>query len=440
MSQQVIIYKNDPANSIFIEDSNGAQFVNSLQASNPSGNLISILDLARSIEIVTNYNFSDFVDNNGVTYEQLAINAGGSGTVSEVVNLLNTVFSSAGTPTGNVPQITSPLTISSVQGATINYELQANFGVGYEWDLSNVPGIVTVEGNVRKIIGGSSLAVGTYNIPVKAINYNGEDSETIVLTVSTPPFANTKSINFSNQDWLGANASQVSAVLGRSGNGSGSSDAWTISFWYKGSTNSQGQVILYFGANDIANNGYIQLMQINSSGNKFLRLRYGSNNNNLKLQTSAGSITPNTWQHILVSYNGGTTGASSGSLNDYYSRFNIYIDGVLQSTNNSHQNFGYTGGIPADNFRVGRFVSGNYMRDCRLDELALFGSDQSSNISDIYNSGSPFDLSTLTTAPRHWWRMGDGDTYPFLQDNGTAANCIFQMYNMTAADIVNDVP
>ena len=111
-----------------------------------------------------------------------------------------------------------------------------------------------------------------------------------------------------------------------------------------------------------------------------------------------------------------------------------------KATNNSHQNYGYTGGVDADNFRVGRFVSGNYMRDCRVDELALFDSDQSSNISDIYNSGSPFDLSTLTTEPKHWWRMGDGDTYPYLQDSGTEGNCIFQMNNMTSADIVNDVP
>ena len=426
----ITIYKDSSANAIFIEDANGVQFINSLQATIENG-ACSIHDLARDIDIVTDEPFDNFEDENGNTY-------GNNST--EVCNALNAIFSSSGTPTENAPNITSSLAISLVEGETLNYELTADYGVGYEWDLSNVSGVTTVEGNVRKLVGGSSLATGTYNIPVKAITYNGEDSETVVLTVSTPPFANTKSISFANQDWLGANASQVDAVLGRSANGSGSSDAWSISMWFKGSANSQGQVILYFGDNDIANGGYIQLMQINSNGNKLLRLRYGSNNNNLKLQTSAGSITPNTWQHILVTYDGGTTGASSGSVNNYYSRFGIYIDGVLQTTSNSNQNYGYTGGIDADNFRVGRFVSGNYMRDCRVDELALFDSDQSSNVSDIYNSGSPFDLSTLTTEPKHWWRMGDGDTYPYLQDSGTEGNCIFQMNNMTSADIVNDVP
>ena len=424
------IYKDTAANSIFIEDANGAQFLNSLQATVPVDK-VDIRDLARQIDIVSNADHTDFVDENDSPY---------TGTAIDVCNQLNAIFQSSGTPTGEVPEITSPLTISSVEGATINYELTANYGVGYEWDLSNVSGITTVEGNPRKLIGGSSLATGTYNIPVKAINYNGEDSETIVLTVSTPPFANTKSINFSNQDYLGANASLLSNTLGRVSNGSGSSDAWSISFWYKASTNTQGQTIFYFGDNDANNGGYIQLMQLNNGGQKSLRLRYGSNNNRLNIQTVFGSITPNTWQHILVTYDGGTTGSSSGSISDYYSRFKIFIDGSVQTTNNSNNNYGWTSGIDADNFRIGRFTSGNYMRDCRVDELAIFDSDQSSNISSIYNGGSPFDLSTLTTDHNHWWRMGDGDTYPNLQDNGTSANCVFVMYNMTAADIVNDVP
>ena len=78
--------------------------------------------------------------------------------------------------------------------------------------------------------------------------------------------------------------------------------------------------------------------------------------------------------------------------------------------------------------------------NCRVDELAVWDSDQSSNISDIYNSGSVKDFDTLTDKPLHWWRMGDGDTFPNLVDSGTVGNCVFVMNNMTSADIVNDVP
>ena len=107
----------------------------------------------------------------------------------------------------------------------------------------------------------------------------------------------------------------------------------------------------------------------------------------------------------------------------------------------SNSNFGYTGGIIGQNFRVGRFNNGQNLRNnCRVDELAVWDSDQSANISSIYSVGGAVDLMSLQDEPEHWWRMGDGDTFPFLFDTGVQANCIFQMQNMTSADLVNDVP
>ena len=422
----ITIYKDSSANAIFIEDANGVQFINSLQATIENC-FCSIHDLARGIEIVTDEPFNSFEDENGNAY-------GNNST--EVCDALNAIFSSSGTPTTSIPNITSTLAISLVEGETLNYELTADYGVGYEWDLSNVSGVTTVEGNIRKLVGGSSLASGTYNIPVKAINYNGEDSETVVLTVSTPPFANTKSIQFDNQDYAGANAALLDNILGRSGNGSGSSDAWTISFWVKATNSSSGRVIFYYGSNDTTNGGYIEIRL--TSANK-VRLQYGSNNNHIKI-LAPNALTVNTWQQITMTYDGGTTGASSGDINNYYSRFKIYVDGVNQTTNNSNSNYGWSGAISGQNLRIAKLVSGNTLNGEKIDELAIWNSDQSSNISDIYNSGVPFDFSTLTTEPKHWWMMGDGDTYPNLQDNGTEANCVFVMYNMTSANIVNDVP
>lgn len=423
------IYRDNEANAIFIQDANGAQFLNSLHAT-VDNNLVSITDTAKEFDLVSSLDHNEIVDENGNSY---------GATPTEACDALNAIFTTSGS-TGEVPVITSNTTINVTEGDTLNYELTADYGVAYEWD-SLPSGVFTVDGNIRKLIGGSSLPEGVYTPTAKAINYFGEDSETITINVSSPPFSNSKSIQFQNQDWLGANASLLSDVLGRTGNGSGAGDAWTISFYWKGSSANQGQTIFYFGDNDVSNGGYIQLMQINSSGNKLLRLKYGTNNNNLRIQTASGSITENTWHHILITYDGGTTGSSSGNISDYYSRFKIFVDGSEQTTNNSNSNFGYTGSLDADNLRVGRFNSGNYMRNgSKVDELSVWDSDQSANISDIYNSGAPFDLSTLGTAPKHWWRMGDGDTFPFIQDVGTEANCIFQMYNMTVADIVNDVP
>jgi len=56
-----------------------------------------------------------------------------------------------------------------------------------------------------------------------------------------------------------------------------------------------------------------------------------------------------------------------------------------------------------------------------IDEVSVFTSELSqSNITSIYNSGVPNDISSLS--PLSWWRCGDGDTAPTLTDNGSGGN------------------
>lgn len=425
----VTIYKDDAANAIFVQDNNGAQFMNNLQVvmDDPADTHLHIRDKSKANYLFYAVPHDSVVDQEGNAYGATPVLA---------CNALNALFSAAGGSDGVAPVITSSTTVSLTSGDTLNYELVATDGVGYEWD--NLPsGVTTVDGNVRKLIGGSSLTEGTYNITAKAINYFGEDTETITLTVSAPAFSNTKSVNFQDQDYLGANAALLDSVLGRSGNGSGSGDAWTISMWFKPSTNTSGQTVFYYGASDVTNSGFIEVRFV--GGTDKIRLRYGSNNNYVQLSSPTNSLTHSSWNHVLISYDGGTTGASSGDLSDYYSRFKIFINGSQETTSNSHSNYGWSSAISGQNLRVGRFSSGNYMRDsCRVDEIALWSSDQSGNISDIYNSGNTQNLTALTESPAHYWRMGDGDTYPTIQDNVGTAH--FVMYNMTAADIVTDAP
>ena len=278
----------------------------------------------------------------------------------------------------------------------------------------------------------------SYVIACKAANaLGGSVSFNVTINVQELTYTNTKSLLFGDgdQSYLGGNAALVTSME-RAGNGSGSSDAWSLSLWYNGSTDNNGQTVFYFGDSDVTNGGHIELRQTNHQGNKRLRLRYGTGNNHLQFTTPSGSITPGTWQHVLVTYDGGTTGASSVDVPTYYTRFKIYIDGVLQSTSNTHSNHGYTGAVTGENYRVGRYASGQHMRDVKVNQIAIWGSDQSANISDIYNSGTTQDLSLLTTAPDHYYEI-ESSTSTIQDLSGTAH---FVGYNFDTADLVDDAP
>ena len=224
----------------------------------------------------------------------------------------------------------------------------------------------------------------------------------------------------------------------RAANGSGSGDAWSLSMWVKGSTNGAGQTMFYFGGSDTANRGHIEVRQTNVSatGQKRLRLHYGTNSNHLRLSTAGGTITPGTWQHILITYDGGTTGTAQSSLSSYYSRFKIYIDGSLQTTSNNHQNYGYSGSVVGQNYRFGRYTSGQYPRDMVINQMAIWGSDQSANISTIYNGGSTQNLSLLSAAPLHYYEI-ETSTSTISDIIGTAH---LVGYNFSSTDLVSDAP
>lgn len=425
----IIIYRDSEANAIFVEDANGVQFLNSLQAYliNPLDVVVSIKDLARDIDIFTGIPFAEFVNDSAVAY---------GATAPLAVNALNAVFTGSGSDIP--PVITSTLTINTTENVAINYELIATGGVGYEW--SNLPaGLVTVEGNVRKLVG--SIAVdGVYTPTMKAVNYFGNDTETLTITVSNPPYSNTKSINFNNNDYMDASA-LTSNPMYRAANGTGSSDAWTICGWFKGGTSSDSnQTIISYGGTDKDNEGRVWVYWNGNSSKEQLVLKFGSEDDWLRFTTPDNSLVDNTWVHFIITYDGGTTGSNGANINDYYSRFEIWLDGVSQTLNKENSNDGWDSSIKDEQFRIGEVVyGGKHMRNNdKVDEIAIWSSDQTANVAAIYNGGTTHDLSSLTTAPDNWWRMGDGDTFPTITDQISTLD--FTMFNMTVGDIVNDTP
>tara|TARA_R110002110_G_scaffold217366_1_gene431372 strand:+ start:31 stop:810 length:780 start_codon:yes stop_codon:yes gene_type:complete len=132
------------------------------------------------------------------------------------------------------------------------------------------------------------------------------------------------------------------------------------------------------------------------------------------------------WKHICITYNGASRTVESN--------YKLYID----STSKTLVISGGFGGIQNDNY-IGRSSAGYYI-DGLIDELATFGSELSaSQVSAIYNSGVPADLSSTTG----WWRMGDGGswdgtnwTIPDASGNGNNGTTV----NMEEASRVTTVP
>lgn len=251
-------------------------------------------------------------------------------------------------------------------------------------------------------------------------------------------YANTNSTAFQKNDYLDAIASSFSSTLGRSSNGSGATDAWTISTYFKPGTHTgpAKQSLLFFGGTDYDDDGHIWLYYKGSDGK--IRMEYGSKDDNLEFTTSSAVVSVGSWTHLMVTYDGGTTGSSSGDINDYYSRFKIFIDGVEVSTNKAEDGNGLSEPVPSDIFRIGRRGNDNdwLKDDVKLDEMAVWDSDQSTNISTIYNGGVPHSLAPL--GPISWWRLGDEDIHPTLVDSISGSD--FTMHSMNPGSIGIDVP
>ena len=278
----------------------------------------------------------------------------------------------------------------------------------------------------------------SYVINCKAANaIGGITNFTVTINVTLPAYTNTKSLNLDGStNWLQGNPVNMTA-LERATNGDG--NAWTISMWVKPDTSNTGnQTLMVYGAGDDYNGGAITLKQ---SGGTTLVLNYGTVYDNIIL-VAANSFVNNTWQHVMITFDGGTTGVDPSSSGAYYGRFDIFVDGVSKFKIGVATNGGYSGAIsganPSDNiYRIGRAsnVHNNYY-DGIINQVAIWNTDQTANVATIYNSGAAQDLSLLATAPAHYYEIESSVT-TIADIEGSAP---LTGYNFVAGDLVTDTP
>ena len=346
-------------------------------------------------------------------------------------------------PNVNFAPVVADQTVSVIEGEVLNFSIVSTGNIVNHFVEVDAPSWMTMN-QATGVLSGTApafagTAADTIVVNCKAGNAIGGTVDfTVTVTVVDYTTTNTKSLQFTggNGTYLQGNPVNVTA-LERASNGDG--NAWTISMWVKpDTTNTANQTLMVYGAGDDYNGGAITLKQ---SGGTTLVLNYGTVYNNIIL-VAANSFVNNTWQHVMITFDGGTTGVVPADSSDYYSRFDIYVDGVLKSNIGVASGSGYDGVLsgadPSDNiFRVGRAsnVHNNYY-DGVINQVAIWGTDETANLATIYNSGATQDLSLLASAPDHLYEPETSVTT--ITDEVGSAN--LTGYNFVAADLVSDAP
>ena len=218
-----------------------------------------------------------------------------------------------------------------------------------------------------------------------AVSQNIADSER-VTDVPPNPFANTKSILLDGIDDYVSLSSKTQNFTD-----------FTLSFWTKGGGGNYKTIV---GSNNSSEGGI--LFAIVQAGGTIKYYDSTSGWTSLSANVVGGN-----WHHVAITYNSASN-TIKGYTDNSLSVTKTGVDTSVTSTN-AHS-FG----------QIGRRITTGYY-NATLDEIAVFSSVLSaSDVSTIYGTGVPNDLSSLS--PVHWWRCGDGDTSPILTDNGSGGN------------------
>jgi hypothetical protein len=220
-------------------------------------------------------------------------------------------------------------------------------------------------------------------------------------------FASTNSFEFDgNTDYV-----TMGDVLDMANDGT---DAFTISCWFK-TTDTATQMLIAKQRNASPYNGYNLYLSSNR-----IRFTLGTLSGSAYIQGQTGligTITDGKWHHLALTYDGSQ---DISGFNLYYDNANITI---ITLSNNTP-----TDVSSSAEFMLGaRGTTSSYgvLYDGILDEVAYFNSELSaSDISTIYGTGTPSDLSSLS--PISWWRMGEAANYSggqwTLTDQGSGGN------------------
>lgn len=436
--EDTIDFKVDDSFSTILLD-NGDNYPTDYLKASASGDNINITTLQSSSEIIIY---------EGLRVANVTINGVGLGTTqSNVVNDLNSLFTQTGG--SQPPVISSASSITVGVGTIINYEATTTGGDVSAFEWTNLPeGITQVTNHPQKLIGGSDLTAGTYNMTLRAHNYVGVAKTTITLNV-TQAYTNSKSTQFNDTEYS-IRTRQSGEFTNLQKSSGQAMPAHSYSMWFKPNTDTTSNQSIFFAFSQLgtfSGTSYIDLRwKGDANSRQRLRLQYAvsGSNNRLTIQTAVGTVaSSNGWHHIVVTYDGSTDGLE---LNAPYT-LKIYINGSEVATTGTDFSAGdpivgvstSVGPIEPVYIGFGRNPSGFHLKGSLIDEFGYWNQElTSSQVSSLYNSGVPTDLTTFSPSAAHVYRMGDGDTFPTIEDN--VGNADQTMTNMSSSAFVTDTP
>ncbi len=248
---------------------------------------------------------------------------------------------------------------------------------------------------------------------IHGLSYSPETN--LTGTAAAPSFTNTKSIELDGIDDVCITSGTYSELNGLT--------QMSFSAWIKPTASSTS---IISSIKDTL--GYEQLSIMRHSSGYLIAKIYGGATNRRTLTASPNIAPLNTWSHIAFTLD---LSQSAGSRGDWY------INGVnVTSSDSTNQSVINTSG---GELQIGkRDVGSSSFYTGLIDEVAIWKNITLTSVEvvNIYNSGAPNDLNNNgLTAPTTWYRMGDGDTAPTIQDKNGSANLSMTNFSTFSTDV-----
>ena len=335
----------------------------------------------------------------------------------DTINYLNGVFRK---DPSVAPVITSPLTINITSGTPVNYLITADNTPNW-FDASGLPSGLFLNNSSGRIQGKTTDTGGSpFSGTISSMNGAGIDTQNITINVAASGYINENSVRTQKANINCMNAINPSQVYRTE------SQAWSHSFWLDRQIGSDCTI---YSMTDINDTGIVIYKLLNNRIGVSIQ---SSGGGSINIESTSG--VSSSWVHVAITYSG----------NELASGLKIYFDNVLQSTSTNSNNL--TGSLVSGQDIYLAFnpnaVSHIDYYDGWMDEYSVYDIELTSGqITAIYNAGNPNNILGLPTSGSviAWWRMGDGSTFPIINDDSTNSNNM-TLTNCTVGCITNNTP